>query len=60
MILPFLDIYGGRERINVPSTVADTNWTYRMPWTVDQLLSEPGAALAGRLRELAARTGRLA
>ena len=59
VILPFMDVYGGRERINVPSTVADTNWTYRMPWTVDQLLSEPGAALAGCLRDLAARTGRL-
>ena len=42
-----------------PPPSQDTNWTYRVPWTVDQLLSEPGAALAGRLRDLAARTGRL-
>jgi len=59
VILPFMDAYGGRDRINVPSTVAETNWTYRMPWTVDQLRSEPGAALAARLRDLAASTGRL-
>jgi 4-alpha-glucanotransferase len=59
VVLPFIDAYGGRERINVPSTVADTNWTYRMPWTVDQLLSEAGGALAARLRDLAAAAGRL-
>ena len=59
VILPFMDAYGGRERINVPSTVADTNWTYRTPWTVDQLLVEPGRALASRLRDLAVTTGRL-
>jgi 4-alpha-glucanotransferase len=59
VVLPFMDAYGGRERINVPSTVADSNWTYRIPWTVDQLLSEAGAALAARLRDLAADTGRL-
>ena len=59
VILPFMDTYGSRERVNVPSTVADTNWTYRTPWTVDELLGEPGRALATRLRDLAAATGRL-
>src|SRR5262249_1797922 len=32
VVVPFMDTYGGRERINVPSTVADSNWTYRVPW----------------------------
>jgi 4-alpha-glucanotransferase len=56
-ILPLIDAYGGHERVNVPSTVQDTNWTYRMPWTVDEL--DAGAAdLTSWLRDLAARTGR--
>jgi 4-alpha-glucanotransferase len=59
VILPFMDTYGGRERINVPSTIQDTNWTYRVPWTVDELLSDAGTGLAGRLRELALCTDRL-
>jgi 4-alpha-glucanotransferase len=59
VVVPFMDTYGGRERINVPSTVADSNWTYRMPWTVDELLGDQGAALAARLRDLAAGSGRL-
>jgi 4-alpha-glucanotransferase len=58
VILPFMDTYGGRERINVPSTIQDTNWTYRVPWTVDELLGDAGAGLAGRLRDLATRTKR--
>jgi 4-alpha-glucanotransferase len=58
-ILPFIDAYGGRERINVPSTIQDTNWTYRLPWTVDELVGDAGDGLAAQLRGLAARTGRL-
>jgi 4-alpha-glucanotransferase len=59
VVVPFMDTYGGRERINVPSTVADSNWTYRVPWTVDELLAEQGAALAARLRDLAVGSSRL-
>jgi 4-alpha-glucanotransferase len=55
VLIPFADAYGGRERINVPATVGATNWSYRMPWTVEAL--ETGAAddLRARLAALAAR-----
>ena len=59
VVLPFIDAYGGRERINVPSTVSAANWTYRLPWTVDELHGEAAAALGRRLRDLAARSARL-
>ena len=59
VILPFMDAYGGHERINVPSTVQDTNWTYRVPWTMDELLGDAGASLAAQLHDLAARTDRV-
>ena len=60
VVLPFIDAYAGRERINVPSTVSAANWTYRLPWTVGELRGEAGAALGRRLRDLAARSARLA
>lgn len=58
VLLPLPDAYGGDERINVPSTVQDTNWSYRMPWAVDDPADELAAATAARLRRLAERHGR--
>ena len=43
VILPIQDVFGWRARINVPAVVSDDNWTWRLPWPVDQLLSEPVA-----------------
>jgi 4-alpha-glucanotransferase len=44
------------DRINVPGTVAATNWTWRMPLTVEQLMGrrqlvERIRAMVGRRRE---------
>ena len=56
VLLPFQDAFGMRERVNVPGTVNDENWTYRIPRDL--------AALHGdrrereRLRALAVATGR--
>ncbi len=58
VVVPFPDAYGGRERINVPATVGEANWTYRMPWSVEALGGPEGRAIAARLRGLAARHGR--
>jgi 4-alpha-glucanotransferase len=38
------------DRINVPGTVADTNWTWRMPLTIESLAGRTG--LADRLRAM--------
>ena len=60
LILPVQDVFGWRSRINVPATVSDENWTYRLPWPADTLDSQPEAReRAGRLREWAGRHGRL-
>jgi 4-alpha-glucanotransferase len=56
--VPFQDAYGGRERINVPATVGPGNWSYRMPWTVEQLASGAQEALRARLHELVLRSER--
>lgn len=58
VLIPLPDAYGGDERINTPSTVQETNWSYRMPWAVDDPTDELAAATADRLRRLAERHGR--
>ena len=55
-IVPLQDVLGQRERINVPGTVADTNWAYRAPLSPDDLLAD--RATTERLSALAARTSR--
>jgi 4-alpha-glucanotransferase len=42
-LLPVQDIFGWRDRINVPATVNESNWTYRLPWSVDRLDDVPEA-----------------
>jgi 4-alpha-glucanotransferase len=38
------DLFGWNDRINVPGTVGDHNWTWRMPWPVDRLSRTPEAS----------------
>jgi 4-alpha-glucanotransferase len=57
LLLPFQDAMGARERVNVPGTVNDENWSYRVPMLLSALLADRTAA--DRLAALARRTGRL-
>jgi 4-alpha-glucanotransferase len=56
LLLPFQDALGARERVNVPGTVSDDNWTYRMPMDVARLAQQ--RATVERLLGLARRGGR--
>ena len=59
VLLPLQDVFGWRDRINLPSTVGDENWTYTLPWPVDQWAAQPDATEgADRLAEMADRAGR--
>jgi 4-alpha-glucanotransferase len=58
LLLPFQDVFGLRERVNVPGTVNEENWTYRVPRDLGALHADRGAT--ERLRALAARSGRRA
>jgi 4-alpha-glucanotransferase len=59
LILPIQDVFGWTGRINQPATVNSDNWTWRMPWPVDRLRSEPAAvAMAAQLAEWSTRYGR--
>lgn len=59
LLLPVQDIFGWRDRINTPALVSAANWSYRLPWPVDDLMSQPEALERARaLRTLADRHGR--
>jgi 4-alpha-glucanotransferase len=57
VLIPFQDAFGARDRINVPGTVDDDNWSYRVPLDVDALLRDDGNT--ARLRALAQASGRI-
>jgi 4-alpha-glucanotransferase len=55
LIVPVQDIFGWRDRINTPAVVDDDNWTWRLPWPVEALTSEPeGQERARFVQRLAA------
>lgn len=56
-LLPLQDLLGHREQVNVPGSVNERNWTYRMPMSVDDLVAD--TATAQRLRGLSADSRRL-
>jgi 4-alpha-glucanotransferase len=41
VILPIQDVFGWRDRINVPGVVNEQNWTWRLPWAIDDLDRAP-------------------
>ena len=43
LILPIQDVFGWQDRINQPATVANSNWTWRLPWPVDGCSGSPSA-----------------
>jgi 4-alpha-glucanotransferase len=56
LLLPFQDALGLRDRVNVPGTVTDQNWTYRIPRDLSALHAD--RATIDRLRALATGSGR--
>jgi 4-alpha-glucanotransferase len=60
LMLPVPDVFGWRDRINEPSKVDEQNWTYRLPWPVDDLDDVPEADERQRfLRRLSERYRRV-
>lgn len=49
VIVPIQDIFAWRERINLPGTVGSSNWTWRMPLAVEDMVS---SALSARIAQL--------
>jgi len=56
-LVPFQDLLGSREQVNVPGSVNEHNWTYRMPMEVESL--EADQPTSERLLRLASEARRL-
>ncbi len=55
LLLPIQDIFGWTDRVNTPAVVDDVNWTWRLPWPVEDLARELAATdRAAFLRSLVA------
>ena len=60
LLLPFVDVFGWRHRINLPATISEDNWTFRLPWPSDRLDEAADAReRQASLRAWAERHGRL-
>jgi 4-alpha-glucanotransferase len=55
--VPLQDLLGTREQVNVPGSVNERNWTYRMVMDVDALCADQ--ATNDRLLRLASESRRL-
>jgi 4-alpha-glucanotransferase len=57
-VLPWQDVIGTTERINLPGSMSDANWSYRIAHRVDQLLVEQAPRQAGEQLARLTRAGR--
>ena len=37
LFMPIQDVFGWTDRINIPATIGEHNWTWRLPYRVDRL-----------------------
>ena len=59
VIIPIQDLFGWSAQINRPGTISDSNWTYRIPLTLERMRrSRAIQSCVARLREIAVRSGR--
>jgi 4-alpha-glucanotransferase len=59
VLLPIQDAFGWRDRINLPATISDGNWTYVLPWPSDTAAAQPDAIeCANRLARWSYQAGR--
>jgi len=57
LLTPVTDALGWADRMNTPGTVGPHNWTFRLPWTLEELFSAPEPmAMARELAHLAERS----
>jgi 4-alpha-glucanotransferase len=60
LLLPIQDVFGWPDRINVPATVGEHNWTWKLPLSVEALDADASAVeAADQLRAVLSESGRL-
>ncbi|MBV8771606.1 MAG: 4-alpha-glucanotransferase [Deltaproteobacteria bacterium] len=61
VVTPVQDLFGWDARINVPGTIADANWCWRLPFDLETFLEDPhNRARAATIRAMCEKTGRFA
>jgi 4-alpha-glucanotransferase len=59
VLVPIQDVFGWRDRINLPATISEANWTYVLPWPSDTLTDQIEAVeRANRLAGWSYQSGR--
>lgn len=56
-ILPWQDVLGTRDRINLPGSMSDANWAYRIAQPTEDLLQDPQTRTAAEQMERLTREG---
>jgi 4-alpha-glucanotransferase len=59
VLVPIQDVFGWPDRINLPATISDANWTYVLPWPIDTATAQREAVeCASRLARWSYQAGR--
>jgi 4-alpha-glucanotransferase len=59
VVTPIQDLFGWRDRINVPGTISDANWTWRLPFDAETGLEDRQIrARVARIRTICEKTSR--
>ena len=59
VVLPIQDLFGWNDQVNRPGTVDQTNWTWRLPFAIEDRADLPAIrSRIERLRAIATRSGR--
>jgi 4-alpha-glucanotransferase len=59
VVTPIQDLFGWDARINLPGTISDANWSWRLPFDAETSMQDPSLReRAARIREICEKTGR--
>jgi 4-alpha-glucanotransferase len=59
VVTPIQDLFGWNDRINVPGTISDANWNWRLPFDLERSMENPRMReRAARIRAICEKTGR--
>jgi len=59
VVTPIQDLFGWNDRINLPGTINEANWTWRLPFDLETGMEDPYVcARLARIRAICDKTGR--
>ena len=59
VVTPIQDLFGWNARINLPGTISDANWSWRLPFDIEASMEDPRVReRAAAIRAICEKTGR--